>query len=216
MMQERERKRVNVSTINGKRRVRSLPGRLYSRTRGPSFRAITRNPSCLISCSHWLPDGSLSVLVGRHGAMNPAARYAATCGLNKVGQRRLQLQPSRLGVFAIFFSSRTDRRKSNWASTIQYSATFSYALLKNGSLACAARCLASSALRRQVSLSDDIRGGSANAPEPSGKCGVGQLVTTLPLPVCIVASPGRRFRVPRKVARLALRAASLVRRGHQR
>jgi len=33
-----------------------------------------RKPSCLISCSHWLPDGSLSVLVGRHGAMNPAGR----------------------------------------------------------------------------------------------------------------------------------------------
>src|SRR6516165_1603277 len=35
---------------------------------------MTRNPSCLISCSHWLPEGSLSVLVGRHGAMNPAGR----------------------------------------------------------------------------------------------------------------------------------------------
>src|SRR5215831_12022978 len=31
-------------------------------------------PSCLISCSHWLPEGNLSVLVGRHGAMNPAGR----------------------------------------------------------------------------------------------------------------------------------------------
>jgi hypothetical protein len=31
-------------------------------------------PSCLISCSHWLPEGSLSVLVGRHGAMKPAGR----------------------------------------------------------------------------------------------------------------------------------------------
>ena len=29
---------------------------------------------CLISCSHWLPEGSLSVLVGRQGAMNPAGR----------------------------------------------------------------------------------------------------------------------------------------------
>ena len=29
MMQERERRRANVSTISGKRRVRSLPGRLY-------------------------------------------------------------------------------------------------------------------------------------------------------------------------------------------
>src|SRR5262249_49781495 len=37
-----------------------------------SRRAISRKPSCLISCSHWPPDGSLSVLVGRHGAMKPA------------------------------------------------------------------------------------------------------------------------------------------------
>src|SRR5262249_40656258 len=35
---------------------------------------MTRNPSCLISCSHSLPEGSLSVFVGRHGAMNPAGR----------------------------------------------------------------------------------------------------------------------------------------------
>src|SRR5215468_3366535 len=35
---------------------------------------MMRKPSCLISCSHWLPDGSLSVLVGRHGAINPAER----------------------------------------------------------------------------------------------------------------------------------------------
>jgi hypothetical protein len=64
------------------------------------------------------------------------------------------------------------RRDSSRASNIQYSAIFSYALFMDGSLACAARCLASSALRRQVSLSDDIRGGSLNAPEPSGKCGL--------------------------------------------
>jgi hypothetical protein len=31
-------------------------------------------PSCLISCSQSLPEGSLSVLVGRQGAMNPAGR----------------------------------------------------------------------------------------------------------------------------------------------
>jgi hypothetical protein len=74
MMHERERRRANVSTISEKRRVRSLPGRLYSRTRGPSFLAITRKPSCLISCNHWPPDGSLSAFVGRHGAMNPAGR----------------------------------------------------------------------------------------------------------------------------------------------
>src|SRR5262249_56645651 len=33
---------------------------------------MMRKPSCLISCSHWLAEGSLSVLVGRHGAMKPA------------------------------------------------------------------------------------------------------------------------------------------------
>src|SRR5262249_59337016 len=38
------------------------------------LRAMTRKPLCLISCTHWLPDGSLSVLVGSHGAMNPAGR----------------------------------------------------------------------------------------------------------------------------------------------
>jgi hypothetical protein len=38
------------------------------------LRAITRKSSCLISCSHWPPDGSLSVLVGRRGAMKPAGR----------------------------------------------------------------------------------------------------------------------------------------------
>ena len=52
----------------------SLPGRLQSLTRSLFLRAMMRKPSCLISCSHWLPDGSLSVLVGRHGAMNPAGK----------------------------------------------------------------------------------------------------------------------------------------------
>src|SRR5262245_64009746 len=33
-------------------RVKSLPGRLFSLTRSPSLRAMIRNPSCLISCSH--------------------------------------------------------------------------------------------------------------------------------------------------------------------
>src|SRR5262249_33742923 len=31
-------------------------------------------PSCLISCSHCPPDGSLSVFVGRHGVMNPTGK----------------------------------------------------------------------------------------------------------------------------------------------
>jgi hypothetical protein len=60
--------------MNGKRQVRSLPGRLYSRTRLPSFRAITRKPSCLISCSHSSPEGGCGAGEGRHGAMKPASR----------------------------------------------------------------------------------------------------------------------------------------------
>jgi hypothetical protein len=38
---------------------------------------MTRKPSCLISCSHSLPEGSLSVLLGRHGAMNPVGQHSA-------------------------------------------------------------------------------------------------------------------------------------------
>src|SRR5262245_25931494 len=42
---------------------------------------MMRKPSCLISCSHRLLDGSLSVLVGRHGAMNPADKVR--CNMRK-------------------------------------------------------------------------------------------------------------------------------------
>src|ERR1700751_6115721 len=35
---------------------------------------LISKPSRLISCSHWPPDGSCVVLVGRHGAMNPVGR----------------------------------------------------------------------------------------------------------------------------------------------
>jgi hypothetical protein len=48
--------------------------RSIRQTCAPFLRAMTRKPSCLISCSHWLPEGSLSVLVGGHGAMNPAGK----------------------------------------------------------------------------------------------------------------------------------------------
>src|SRR5262245_45997936 len=47
MMHERARKPANVSTISGKRPVRSLPGREYSCTRGPPLRAMILKPSCL-------------------------------------------------------------------------------------------------------------------------------------------------------------------------
>ena len=69
--------------------------------------------------------------------------------------------PGLLGVFVIFS---LPMRDSGRASNVQCPATFSYALFMNGSVACAARCLASSAFCRQVFLSDDIRGGSSNAP----------------------------------------------------
>jgi hypothetical protein len=39
MMQERERKRASASVISGKRRVKSLPGRLKSLTCPPLLRA---------------------------------------------------------------------------------------------------------------------------------------------------------------------------------
>src|SRR5215831_5576880 len=68
---------------------------------------------------------------------------------------------------SLFFSAAT--RDSSRASSIQCSATFSYALLMDGSVACVARCLASSDFRRQASLSDDIRGGSSNAPNREEK-----------------------------------------------
>src|SRR5262249_6226016 len=38
----------------------------------PFLRAMTRKPSCLISCSH--PDDKFVVLIGRHGAIKPAGR----------------------------------------------------------------------------------------------------------------------------------------------
>jgi hypothetical protein len=50
MMPEPERRRVSASTSGGSK------------------------PSCLISCSHRPPEGSVSALVGRHGAIKPAGR----------------------------------------------------------------------------------------------------------------------------------------------
>jgi hypothetical protein len=61
----------HVSTISGKRWVRSLPG-------APFLREMTRKPSCLISCNHWLLEAAYG-FVGRHGATNPA-RWS-TCGV---------------------------------------------------------------------------------------------------------------------------------------
>src|SRR6266446_1458254 len=46
--------------------------------------AIIRNPSCLISCSHWPPDGNFVVLMGGHGAMNPAGRVR--CNMKSIAK----------------------------------------------------------------------------------------------------------------------------------
>jgi len=59
---------------------REATGEVIARTavephlRATLARAMMRKPSCLISCSHWPPEGNLSVFVGRHGAINPAGR----------------------------------------------------------------------------------------------------------------------------------------------
>jgi hypothetical protein len=53
-----------------------------------------------IAASHTRFEGSLSVLVGRHGAMNPAER--ARCKLwelNKMGQPRVQLHHQKPAFF---------------------------------------------------------------------------------------------------------------------
>src|SRR5262249_44759102 len=63
-----------------------------------SFRATM--PSCLISCSHWLPEGSLSVLVGRHGAMNPArSGTRQQAGLNAGSYQKLPFSRAKPPVF---------------------------------------------------------------------------------------------------------------------
>ena len=52
---------------------------------------MIRNPSCLISCSHRPPDGSVWALVGRR---NEAGRKSTLQhdAVSKVGQRQLQLR----------------------------------------------------------------------------------------------------------------------------
>jgi uncharacterized glyoxalase superfamily protein PhnB len=47
---------------------------------------MIRNPSCLISCSHSLPDGSVVVFAGKHGAMNPAGKVRCNMRINELRQ----------------------------------------------------------------------------------------------------------------------------------
>ena len=78
-----------------------------------------------------------------------------------------------LTCYASSLLSSSPTKDSSRASNIQCSATFSYALFMKGSVACAARCLASSAFRRQASRCDDIRGPSSNAPNQAASRCVG-------------------------------------------
>src|SRR5262249_39124611 len=73
---------------------------------GRTLRAMMRKPSCLISCSHWLPDGSLSILVGRHGAMKPVGRVRCNmCTKIKLGTATYYQKPA----FFCLGSSRSSR-----------------------------------------------------------------------------------------------------------
>src|ERR1700757_3269521 len=69
---------------------------------------------------------------------------------------RTRQSPGLLGVSSSFCSW---TRESIRASTVQHSAVFSYALLKNGSLARAARCLASYAAVPQMHRTRRVREG---------------------------------------------------------
>src|SRR6516165_2990101 len=61
------------------RSVRVLALEPVRRTAGtvarvPRLRAMTRKPSCLISCSHNSPEGGIGARARRHGQTKPAAR----------------------------------------------------------------------------------------------------------------------------------------------
>src|SRR5262249_21658713 len=96
---------ASVSTISGKRRGKALPGRPPSFTCAPFLRAMMRKPSCLISCRHWLPDGSLSGFVGREGAMKPVGRVRCNMGqqieLGNGDCNFTRRGPGSLGVWAL-------------------------------------------------------------------------------------------------------------------
>jgi hypothetical protein len=52
------------------------------------MRAITRKPSCLISCNQASPLGGLGALVGRHGGMKPAGRERGDMAVSRNGPGR--------------------------------------------------------------------------------------------------------------------------------
>src|ERR1700730_13396791 len=55
-----------------------------------ALRAMTRKPSCLISCSHSFPDGGAEALVGRHGAMKPGGSGREYSDMGRWDRRHLR------------------------------------------------------------------------------------------------------------------------------
>src|SRR6266436_3403337 len=81
---------------------------------------MMRKPSCLISCSHSLPEGNLSVLVGRHGEMNPAGRVR--CDIMPIVK---SYRPSISTLFLIARFSRAEQPSSaagRWRSASSWEA----------------------------------------------------------------------------------------------
>ena len=97
---------------------------------------------------------------------------------------RSHLAPILLSFLLRFFFVAARR-----ASNVQCSAAFLYALFMNGSVACAARCLALSALCRQALLSDGICGGSSNAPNQAAGAALAMVMIRHPLPGCDKSRP---------------------------
>jgi hypothetical protein len=63
---------------------------LQRRMRVPSFRAITRKPSCLISCTQRPPEGGCPADTGRQGAMKPAGNGLHWRGVRDSMSRQCQ------------------------------------------------------------------------------------------------------------------------------
>ena len=61
--------------------VRSLPFRLISRTFLPSRRAMTRKPSCLISCIQSGPVGGVLARLGRQGSSEAVGKRGRKNGI---------------------------------------------------------------------------------------------------------------------------------------
>jgi len=62
---------ATAAAASGKRLVKSFPLRVINRTPAGPRRARIRSPSCLISCSHFGPEGGALAGDGRQGSIIP-------------------------------------------------------------------------------------------------------------------------------------------------